>query len=229
MRYAWFLALVGCGGAQFSAAEATGDGGVPDAVQASPEAAPQGEDSGPDAREELAVHVVPTHDGDAIDAPKETGGNSSSGSSSGSGSSSSGSSSGSSNSSSSSSSSGSSSSSSSSGSSSGTTLPCDGAGLSTHHTGTGLTWTDCVSIGTYDSSEAMKACQVWCATNGCAAGTSGVCFVYTANGNCFGAGAVWAQAQGSTASMAWSWQAPSAGQTIRMDSSQACTTVGSWN
>ena len=69
MRYAWFLALVGCGGAQFSAAEATGDGGVPDAVQASPEAAPQGEDSGPDAREELAVHVVPTHDGGEAGQP----------------------------------------------------------------------------------------------------------------------------------------------------------------
>ena len=56
------VGLIGCGPA-FSAAEATGDGGASDAVQASPEAALQGEDSGPDAREELAVHVVTTHDG----------------------------------------------------------------------------------------------------------------------------------------------------------------------
>lgn len=46
---------------------------------------------------------------------------------------------------------------------------CDGAGLSTHHTGLGQTWTDCVPPGTHDAAEASKACNAWCAVNGCLA------------------------------------------------------------
>lgn len=132
-------------------------------------------------------------DGDATPAPEEASG-SSSGSSSGS--------------------------TSSSGSSSGATVACDGAGLSVHHTGTGLTWTDCVPVGTYDAAEALKACETWCAVNGCSSCSTG--------SRC---GIEYIVGQTATvAQMGWSWLAPNAGNAVSIDPTQpSCTLVGTWN
>jgi hypothetical protein len=38
----------------------------------------------------------------------------------------------------------------------------------THDNGVGQTWQDCVPLGTYDNTQALKACEAWCAVVGCA-------------------------------------------------------------
>ena len=38
----------------------------------------------------------------------------------------------------------------------------------THDNGVGQTWQDCVPLGTYDNTQALKACEAWCDVVGCA-------------------------------------------------------------
>lgn len=37
----------------------------------------------------------------------------------------------------------------------------------THETGVGQTWVDCIPLSTYTATQAMRACQTWCAANVC--------------------------------------------------------------
>ena len=207
-------ALTGCGGAPFTDASQVDDGGP---LAETSSADPPDSGSGTfdqrvvpseASREAGVVHEAGTVAEEAgnHEAGSSGGGSSSSGSSGSGGSS--GSSSG-----------------SSGGSSSGSSnVPCDGGGLSTHHTGTGSTWTDCVPIGTYDQAEAIKACQAWCAANGCYA----ACFSTSV---CGGENAVFGVSAGMTAEMGWSWMvAATAGDVERVDlNTGACTTAGTWN
>lgn len=57
----------------------------------------------------------------------------------------------------------------------GGTIPCDGAGLSTHDNGVGQTWQDCVPPSTYTQDQATQACTAYCAANACTCSQSNLC------------------------------------------------------
>jgi hypothetical protein len=105
-------------------------------------------------------------------------------------------------------------------------IPCNGAGLSTHHTGLGQTWTDCTPTGTYTNAEVLKACDVWCAAKSCA-GCFGGSIACNGGIEAFVLGQVDAT---TGALMGWSQMAPNAGNVVSIPSSQSsCPTVGTWN
>jgi hypothetical protein len=199
---AWLL--VGCVGSEF-------DQTATDAADAGPET------SSPEASREAGDgQVAVGNDADAGPAPEEAGTTSSSGSSGSSGttSSSSGSSSG-----------GSSSSSSSSGGSSSSSSggPCDGGPAVTHSAGiAGVTWQDCVPLGTHTGPQALKACTAWCAANsagGCNNCVEGIiCNSY--NG--------WSGQTGNNPPtvVSWLWLAPNAGE---VTDSPTCGASGTWD
>ena len=65
--------------------------------------------------------------------------------------------------------------------------PCDGGAVYTHQDGLGQTWQDCAPAGTYDVTEATRACEAsgaaQCATTGGCAGPS---VVGTTGSQCYG-------------------------------------------
>jgi hypothetical protein len=99
-------------------------------------------------------------------------------------------------------------------------LPCGGAGLSVHHTGTGLTWTDCAPVGVHDSAQAGEACRVWCAANSCSA--------CTLLDFCGGAG--WYGYMSANTGMMWVFGPGSTyfGKAVTVEGS-TCAVTGSWD
>ena len=75
--------------------------------------------------------------------------------------------------------------------------------------------------GTYDQAEALKACQVWCAANGCFA----ACYDHA---GCSGENLIVGQiASGSTTQMGW---LESAGSVTNINLvTGMCAVVGTWD
>ncbi len=92
--------------------------------------------------------------------------------------------------------------------------------LVTHSDGLGQTWQDCVALGTYDVTEAQKACQTWCAANGGCGCTESV----GPNSSC--PDAYWIAPKTTTSSLAW---AISSGTVMSVSNTPTCTPVGTWN
>jgi hypothetical protein len=187
------VTLCGCGGAAFTAndgAEHTDlydiDAGQ-DRKTSSPEASREAHDG----------HDAVPNDADAGPAPEEADSSGGAGSTGGSGGTS-----------------GVDGSSGAGGSDGGVSIPCDGAGLFTHHTGTGSTWTDCVPAGTYDLAQAMKACKTSGAARcidaqGCGAGNLVVIGYNAAVTQCVGGWGYGGLAVGFTSSVAYCSGCPS--------------------
>lgn len=97
--------------------------------------------------------------------------------------------------------------------------PCDGAGLSTHQTGVGQTWNDCVPVGTHTTAQALQACATWCAAKG---GCDGACFTGNVCNGSFVLGQV-----GDTAMTGWAVN----GDTVKVNpnTQSSCSHVGSWD
>jgi len=232
--------LAGCGGAPFSATEfAQADGGTSSEAVAADHAAADQKTSSPEAsREADDGHDAAHNDTDARPVPEEagtdagidtgtagTGGAGGSGGVGGAGEGGTGSVGGAGG----MGGAGGTGGSGGSGGSGGTvSLPCDGAGLSTHHVGVdNLTWQDCVPVGTYNQAQATKACETWCATAGC--------------GGCFSPGSICGSQYTTIGQvgisgpdvimMGWSWKAPDAGNTIKIDpiTQLSCPATGQWD
>lgn len=110
-----------------------------------------------------------------------------------------------------------------------------GCTLVTHSNGMGQTWQDCVALATYDSAQATKACNAWCAANGCVCANPGsatnpCCFSASFCGVQYMAGQVGTSGS-SVVLMGWSWTAPNAGNATSVDpvTQNSCTVVGTWN
>lgn len=110
----------------------------------------------------------------------------------------------------------------------GSSAPCDGGPEVTHSNGVGQAWTDCVPLGTYDQSQAMKACEAWCSARGCA-GTGCVegpeCGEYMALGRTAGPSAV-------MLGWAWGWSPATFGGgttvNVPLTSGGSCSALGMW-
>lgn len=94
----------------------------------------------------------------------------------------------------------------------------------THDNGLGQTWQDCVPSGTYDTSQAKKACEAWCDTNGCA----GACFTASFCGVEYMTGQSGSGV--STVMTGWAWKAPHAGNVADIDpiTQVSCVPSGTW-
>lgn len=96
-----------------------------------------------------------------------------------------------------------------------------GCAAVTHDTGLGQTWQDCVPSGTYNSSQAAKACAAWCEAKQCAGcGTGSVCGEFVVLGT--------VSQVGPDITVAWSWLGSSSGAVLSVGSS-ACPATGTWD
>jgi len=90
-----------------------------------------------------------------------------------------------------------------------------GCTLVTHDNGAGQTWQDCVSLGTHDRTQAVKACEAWCAENGCTCFAGNVCGEFRVLGH------------SADVMLGWSWEASNV---VHVSASQtSCTVLDTWN
>lgn len=110
----------------------------------------------------------------------------------------------------------------------GAAIPCDGAGISTHDTGLGVSWQDCVPVGTHDVAQASAACNAWCAEHDCFShDPQNHCFTASCGGGSeFWFGQTVAIAGPDAVLTGWSM---SSGEVVHMTVSGSCPVIGAWD
>ena len=92
--------------------------------------------------------------------------------------------------------------------------------LYSHNAGGGHTWLDCEPLGTYNATEALKACAAFCASVGCTCSLGTFCGANVAITQVVGA---------NTVTYGWAWEAPSAGRVYESLSDGGCDIGTNWN